>query len=296
MPLSVRDKLGPYEIVSAIGKGGMGEVFRARDPRLNREVAIKTSLLGFSGRFQKEAQAIAALNHPNICTLYDVGPDYLVMEYIEGPTLADRIKQGPVPLQEALGVAAQIAAALEAAHEKSIVHRDLKPANIKLRPDGSVKALDFGLAHTGETVEDRGGNSPTRLSMPTMAGAIMGTAGYLSPEQARGEKVDKRADIFAFGVVLYEMVTGQRLFEGRTVSDSLAAVLTKEPDLSAVPVKVRRLLGSCLEKDAKKRLRDIGDWGRLLDEAASAAPSRLGNAWMIAAAMLAVVAIALGFG
>ena len=185
MDLQPGSRLGPYEIVSAIGRGGMGEVWKARDARLNRDVAIKTSRAEFSGRFQKEAQAIAALNHPNICTLHDVGPDYLVMEYIEGATLAERIAQGPIPLEEALDLARQIADALEAAHEKAIVHRDLKPANVKIRPDGSVKVLDFGLAKAGEAVETTG-DSPTLLTLGTQSGMILGTAGYMSPEQARG--------------------------------------------------------------------------------------------------------------
>ena len=186
MELKPGSKLGPYEIVSAIGKGGMGEVWRAHDSRLKRDVAIKTSLVGFSGRFLTEARAVAALNHPNICTLFDVGPDYLVMEYIEGLTLAERIKQGAIPLGEALVIAKQIADALEAAHEKGIVHRDLKPANVKIRPDGSVKVLDFGLAKAGEA-QELTADSPTMLSV---AGMIMGSAGYMSPEQARGQVVD----------------------------------------------------------------------------------------------------------
>src|SRR5579863_6519377 len=239
-------KLGPYEIVSAIGKGGMGEVWKARDPRLNRDVAIKVSAQQFTDHFEREARAIAALNHPSICTLYDVGPNYLVMELVEGPTLAEHIAQGPIPLEEALGIAKQIADALEAAHEKNIVHRDLKPANVKIRPDGSVKVLDFGLAKAGETQEVTP-DSPTMMP-GTQMGMILGTAGYMSPEQARGKEVDKRADIWAFGVVLYEMVTGKRLFEGETVSDSLAAILKEEPDLARAPAKIRRLLASCLEK------------------------------------------------
>src|SRR6202795_1276861 len=245
MELKPGDKLGPYEIVSAIGKGGMGEVWRARDPKLGRDVAIKVSAQQFTDRFEREARAIAALNHANICTLYDVGPNYLVMELVEGPTLAERIAQGPVPLEEALGIAKQIADALEAAHEKSIVHRDLKPANIKIKADGSVKVLDFGLAKSGE-VEELTSDSPTMLSA---AGMILGTAAYMAPEQARGKVVDKRADIWAFGVVLYEMLTGKGLFEGETVSDSLAAILTRKPDLAQAPEKTRRLLSSCLEKD-----------------------------------------------
>jgi eukaryotic-like serine/threonine-protein kinase len=223
MELRPGDKLGPYEIVSLLGKGGMGEVWRVRDPRLGREVAIKVSAQQFTDRFEREARAIASLNHTNICTLYDVGPNYLVMELIEGPTLADRIAQGPVPLDEALGIARQIADALEAAHGKNIVHRDLKPANIKIRPDGSVKVLDFGLAKSAEQSE-LSADSPTMMSMTAM-GMIMGTAGYMSPEQARGKKeVDKRADIWAFGVVLYEMVTGKRLFQGEDIADTLASV------------------------------------------------------------------------
>ena len=249
----------------------MGEVWRARDPRLNRDVAIKTSLVGFSGRFQKKAQAIAALNHPNICTLYDVGPDYLVMEYIEGPTLGERIRQGPVPVEEALRLAGQIALALDAAHDKAIMHRDLKPANVKIRPDGSVKVLDFGLAKAGLEPGGLTSDSPTMLSV---TGMILGTAGYMSPEQARGQEVDRRSDIWAFGVVLYEMLTGRRLFDGKTVSDLLAAVLTKEADLTPVPVKVRRLLRRCLEKDPNKRLRGMGDWLELVEDATLPLPDR----------------------
>src|SRR5260370_16078464 len=179
MDLQPGAQLGPYEIVSAIGRGGMGEVWKARDTRVKRDVAIKASRVGFSGRFQKEAQAIAALNHPNICTLYDVGPDYLVMEYIEGWTLAERILQSPIPLEEALGIARQIADALEAAHEKAIVHRDLKPANVKIRPDGSVKVLDFGLAKAGEASEVTG-DSPTLMSVGTQAGVSLGAAWCIS--------------------------------------------------------------------------------------------------------------------
>ena len=255
-------RLGPYELVASIGKGGMGEVWKARDPRLGRDVAIKISAAQFTDRFEREARAIAALNHPNICTLFDVGPNYLVMELVEGPTLAERILQGPIPLEEALGIAKQIADALEAAHEKGIIHRDLKPANIKIRPDGSVKVLDFGLAKAANEAVEYGPDSPTMLSI---AGMILGTAGYMAPEQARGLAVDKRADIWAFGVVLYEMLTGKRLFEGATITDSLAAVLTREPDLTLTPEKTRRLLRRCLEKDPKKRLRDIGDAMALLE-------------------------------
>lgn len=290
MELKPGAKLGPYEIVSPIGKGGMGEVWRAHDSRLKRDVAIKTSLVGFSGRFLTEARAVAALNHPNICTLFDVGPDYLVMEYIEGSTLAERIKQGAIPLGEALVIAKQIADALDAAHEKGIVHRDLKPANVKIRPDGSVKVLDFGLAKAGEA-QELTADSPTMLSV---AGMIMGSAGYMSPEQARGQVVDKRADIWAFGVVLYEMVTAKRLFDGTTVTDSLAAILTKDPDLTLAPEKTRRLLGRCLEKDPNKRLRGMGDWAELLVDtghpAAASPRSRFRMAGWIAAAAFGLIA------
>ncbi len=266
MSLAPGAKLGHYEVVSALGKGGMGEVWKARDPRLGRDVAIKVSAAQFTDRFEREARAIAALNHPNICTLFDVGPNYLVMELVEGPTLAERILQGPIPLEDALGIAKQIADALEAAHEKGIIHRDLKPANIKIRPDGSVKVLDFGLAKAANEAAEYGPDSPTMLSI---AGMILGTAGYMAPEQARGLAVDKRADIWAFGVVLYEMLTGKRLFEGATITDSLAAVLKEEPDLTLVAAKTRRLLRRCLEKDPKKRLRDIGDAMALLEEGAA---------------------------
>lgn len=281
MDLQSGAKLGPYEILSPIGKGGMGEVWKARDSRLKREVAIKTSDSGFDTRFRHEAEAVAALNHPHICTLYDVGPDYLVMEYIDGQTLAERIEQGPIPLEEALHIAKQIADALEAAHVRHIVHRDLKPANVKIRLDGSVKVLDFGLAKrdpgTELTVD-----SPT-LSAGTQPGMILGTAGYMSPEQARGQDVDKRTDIWSFGVVLYEMVTGQRLFAGDTLSDTLVAVLQKEPEWGRIPAKTQRLLRSCLEKDPKRRLRDIGDAWQLLEELPPAAAKKSSVAWKAAA-------------
>jgi serine/threonine-protein kinase len=274
----------------------MGEVWRARDTRLNRDVAIKFSSQQFTDRFEREVRAIAALNHSNICTLFDVGPNYLVMELIDGPTLADRIAEGPIPFDEALTIARQIADALEAAHEKQIIHRDLKPGNIKLRPDGSVKVLDFGLAKAGgEDQQSATLDSPTIMHLPTQAGVILGTAGYMSPEQARGQRVDKRADIFAFGVVLYELLTGERLFDGPTVSDTIAAVLTREPDLSKVPAQVRPLLSRCLAKNPRKRLHDIADYEFLLESAQAAANapvpaqgSRL--AWGIAALCLLIAA------
>src|SRR5215510_9300646 len=187
MTLSVGDRLGPYEITSQIGVGGMGQVYRAADTRLHREVAIKVSAERFSERFEREARAIASLNHPNVCTLHDVGPDYLVMELVEGATLAERIEQGSIPLGEALAIAEQIQAALAAAHEKEIVHRDLKPGNIKIKPDGTVKVLDFGLAKMGGTPSVQSDDSPTLSLAATQAGVIVGTAAYMSPEQARGK-------------------------------------------------------------------------------------------------------------
>jgi serine/threonine protein kinase len=295
MPLSIGDKLGPYEILAPIGKGGMGEVYRARDPRLNRDVAIKVSAAQFSERFEREAKAIAALNHPHICQIYDVGPNYLVMEFIEGES-----PQGPMPLDEALRIARQIADALEAAHDKGITHRDLKPGNIKIKPDGTVKVLDFGLAKVTRPASS-GEDSPTLTMGMTQAGMILGTAAYMAPEQARGkENVDKRADIWAFGVVLYELVSGKRLFEGDDVGEILAKVIRDEPDLSDVPAQVLPLLKRCLEKDPKKRLRDIGDMEWLLANAptpaSSTVASRLGRLPWIAAAVLAVIAAGLGWG
>ena len=288
MPLSVGDKLGPYEILAPIGAGGMGKVYRARDPRLNRDVAIKVSAAQFSERFEREAKAIAALNHPNICQIYDVGPNYLVMEFIEGEA-----PNGPMPLDGALRIARQIADALEAAHDKGITHRDLKPGNIKIKPDGTVKVLDFGLAKVTAAPSGSGGNSPTLTMGMTQAGMILGTASYMAPEQARGkESVDKRVDIWAFGVVLYELLSGKRLFQGDDVGEILAKVIRDEPDLSDVPTQLTPLLKRCLEKDPKNRLRDIGDMELLLANAptpvSSTVTSRLGRLPWIAAAVLAI--------
>ncbi|HEV2202187.1 MAG TPA: protein kinase [Bryobacteraceae bacterium] len=266
MPLSAGDQLGPYEILTPLGAGGMGEVWKARDTRLGREVAIKTSKEQFGERFEREARAVAALNHPNICAIYDVGPNYLVMELVEGPTLAERLKGGAIPLDDALAIARQIGSALDAAHEKGITHRDLKPANIKVKADGTVKVLDFGLAKIASAPASAGENSPTLTIGMTEVGMILGTAAYMSPEQARGKNVDKRADIWAFGVVLYEMLTGRRLFQGDDVTDTLAAVLRHEPDWTPAPPQVRRLLKRCLQRDPAKRLRDIGDVWELLEE------------------------------
>jgi serine/threonine protein kinase/Tol biopolymer transport system component len=300
MSRSPGDKLGPYEITALIGKGGMGEVFRARDPRLNRDVAIKVSTERFSDRFEREARAIAALNHPEICHLYDIGPDYLVMELVEGPTLAEKLKSGALPLQESLNIARQIADALEAAHEKGITHRDLKPGNVKIKPDGTVKVLDFGLAKIGGTPVSQTDNSPTLTTGQTEAGVILGTAAYMSPEQAKGHPVDHRADIYAFGAVLYEMVTGQRLHQGGTTTELLASVIKDEPPWDKVPAEVRKLLRQCLEKDPQKRLRHIGDVMRLVDDAPSAphsvprvaAPAKKWL-WPALAAVLLAVAVVL---
>jgi len=270
MVLANGEKLGPYEILAPLGKGGMGEVYRARDTRLNRDVAVKVSAERFSERFEREARVVASLNHNNICHLYDVGPNYLVMELIEGPTLAERIKQGPIPLEEALNIARQIADALEAAHEKGITHRDLKPGNIKIKPDGTVKVLDFGLAKLGGTPSVQSGDSPTLTMGQTEAGMILGTAAYMSPEQAKGKPVDQRSDIYAFGLVLYEMVTGKRLHDGESTTEVLASVIKEEPQWDQVPPQIERLLRRCLAKDPQKRLRHIGDVMLLVDPAQAA--------------------------
>ena len=280
MPLQSGEKLGPYEIIAPIGAGGMGEVYKARDARLKRDVAIKVCAAQFSERFEREAHAIAALNHPNICHLYDVGPNYLVMELIEGES-----PNGPLPVEEALRIARQIASALDAAHSKGIVHRDLKPGNIKIKPDGTVKVLDFGLAKNVDAPAGDPENSPTMTFSPTRVGMILGTAAYMSPEQARGKSVGKRADIWAFGVVLYELLTGARPFHGEDLPEILASVVKDAPDLSKAPGKVQRLLRSCLEKDPERRLRDIGDVGLLLEEPVVAAKSTPVWPWVVAAAL-----------
>jgi serine/threonine protein kinase len=275
MPLVAGSKLGPYEIVSPLGAGGMGEVYRARDKRLDRDVALKVLPEAFANdaqrmlRFEREAKVLASLNHPNIAVLYGVeeskGARALVMELVEGLTLAERIKRGPVALDEALPIAKQMAEALEYAHERSIIHRDLKPSNVKLTADGQVKLLDFGLAKAleGETNEEELQNSPTLSAAATRAGVMLGTAAYMAPEQARGKRVDRRADIWAFGCVLYEMLTGRDAFGGETTSDILACVIRAEPDWSllhaAVPPRIRELVRRCLQKDPRQRLQAIGE-------------------------------------
>ncbi len=267
--------LGHYQITSQLGKGGMGEVYQAKDSKLGRDVAIKVLPDEFAkdadrvARFQREAKLLASLNHPNIAAIYGLeessGTNFLVLELVEGETLADRIKAGPVPVEEALKLALQIAEALEAAHEKGVIHRDLKPANIKVTPEEKVKVLDFGLAKAfaGEQAEMNLSNSPTLSNAATQQGVILGTAAYMSPEQARGESVDKKADIWAFGCVLFEMLSGRGTFEGRTVSDVLASVIKSEPEWKRLQPnlhpRIRLLLERCLEKEAKNRYSGIGD-------------------------------------
>ena len=274
MALTIGSRLGHYEVTALIGEGGMGQVYQATDTKLKRQVALKILPEAFSAdperlaRFQREAEVLASLNHPNIAAIHGLeeadGVRALVLELVEGPTLADRIKRGPIPLDEALPIAKQIAEALEAAHEAGVIHRDLKPANIKVRDDGTVKVLDFGLAKALDpNPEGDPSQSPTLTAAATQMGVIMGTAAYMSPEQASGKPVDKRGDIWSFGVVLFEMLTGQRLFTGETVSHVLGAVLQVEPQWDALPRRTAHSLGPllrrCLEKDRRRRFRDIGD-------------------------------------
>ena len=274
MALEVGSRLGHYDVTALIGEGGMGQVYQAIDTKLNRQVALKILPEAFASdpdrlaRFQREAQVLASLNHPNIAAIHGLedseGTKALVLELVEGPTLADRIAQGPIPVDEALPIATQIAEALEAAHEQGDIHRDLKPANIKVKDDGTVKVLDFGLAKALDTTpQGDPSQSPTLTAAATQMGVIMGTAAYMSPEQARGKVVDKRADIWSFGCVFYEMLTGQRAFQGEDVSLTLASVMksdlnvqTLPPDL---PANLRTVLGRCLEKEPLQRIRDVGD-------------------------------------
>jgi serine/threonine protein kinase len=291
--LSKGTRFGHYEIVALLGKGGMGVVYRARDTRLGRDVALKilpTALADdplWRARFQIEARALAALNHPNIAAIYDQEDNALVMELVLGPTLHERILSGPIPLEEIQAIARQIAEALEVAHERGIVHRDLKPGNIKLTPDGAVKLLDFGLAKATEAGSIDGISGPHRLLSlaPMESGVLLGTAGYMSPEQVAGKVVDKRTDIWAFGVVLFEMLTRKRLFEGESVNHTLANVLSAEIDLATLPPTTpplfRALLRRCLERDVKKRLRDIGEARILLDSSSIAGGSLIGQAPLI---------------
>ena len=276
MSLNPGTRLGVYEVTARIGEGGMGEVYQARDTTLDRDVALKVLPEAFTAdpdrlaRFQREAKVLASLNHPNIGAIHGLessgDTQALVLELIAGPTLADRIAEGPIPVDDALAIAKQIADALEGAHERGIIHRDLKPANVKVRPDGTVKVLDFGLAKavTPEASGVSTNESPTMsLTAATQMGMVIGTAAYMAPEQAKGKPVDKRADIWAFGVVLLEMLTGSRVFDGETASETLAAVMMKEPDwgrlLADLPSKLNNLVRRCLEKDPRERVRDIGD-------------------------------------
>jgi Tol biopolymer transport system component len=289
MPLPAGTKLGTYEVISAIGAGGMGEVYQAHDTKLGRDVAIKVLPEAFAhdpeklSRFQREAKLLASLNHPNIATIHGLedsnGTSYLVMELVPGENLAERVRRdGAVPVEEALTIAKQIAEALEAAHEKGIIHRDLKPANVKLTPEGKVKVLDFGLAKAfaGDTSTEDMGNSPTLSMAATMQGVILGTAAYMSPEQAKGKAVDKRTDIWAFGAVLYELLSGKAVFHGEDVGDILAEVVKADPDWTrlpeATPLAIRTLLRRCLRKDRRQRVPDAASI-RIEIEDALAAPA-----------------------
>jgi len=317
MPLTTGARLGAYEILCPLGAGGMGEVYRARDTNLARDVAVKIlpdSLMHDAdrvARFRREAQLLASLNEPHIAHVYGFeeagGIRALVMELVEGPTLADRIAQGPIPLDEALAIAAQVADALETAHEQGIVHRDLKPANIKIRPDDTVKVLDFGLAKVFEPAAAAASSaamSPTLSIHATHAGLILGTASYMAPEQARGKTVDRRADIWSFGVVLFEMISGRRLFGGEEPTDVIAAVLTREPDWGALPADapapLLRLLRRCLERDPRRRLQAIGDARLEIEDLAAGRPADVGGAapaprraaWLQAAPWIAAAAAA----
>ena len=275
MTLNAGTRLGSYEIVSRLGAGGMGEVYRARDSKLDRDVAIKVLPDAFArdkerlARFEREAKLLARLSHANVATLYGLeeseGRKFLVMELVEGETLAERIARGPLALEEAIPLFIQIAEGLEAAHEKGIIHRDLKPANMKITLDGDIKILDFGLAKafaSEQNVSAEMSQSPT-LTKGTAVGAILGTPSYMSPEQARGKAVDRRTDVWAFACCLYESLTGRKAFEGETVSDTLAAVLKNEPEWKRLsgdaPTWFRSILARALRKDAKRRLRDMGD-------------------------------------
>ncbi|MCU0506714.1 MAG: serine/threonine protein kinase, partial [Chloroflexi bacterium] len=331
MTLTAGLTLARYRVTASLGAGGMGEVYRATDTELGRDVALKLLPAEFGtdperlARFEREARVLASLNHPGIAHLYGFEgttlPDgttvrVLVMELVEGEDLAERLKRGKVPVDEAVAIATQVAEALEEAHEKGIVHRDLKPANVKLTPDGKAKVLDFGLAKAwsgegpGATSSADLSQSPTLAQTGTAAGIILGTAAYMSPEQARGKAVDKRADIWAFGVLLFEMLTGRRLFEGETVSDVLASVLARDVDWSRLPAgtpaSVRHVLARCLERDPRQRLRDIADArhdlleSRATERADAASPAtarasgRVRTAALLAGAFLAGGALTLG--
>ena len=311
-------RIGCYQVTAKIGEGGMGEVYQARDTKLDRDVALKVLPAAFTSdrdrlaRFEREARVLASLNHPNIAAIHGFeeadGIKALVLELVEGPTLADRIAQGAIPVEEALAIADQIAEALEAAHEAGVIHRDLKPANIKVREDGTVKVLDFGLAKAlDRTLEGDPSQSPTLTATATQMGVILGTAAYMSPEQARGKPVDKRADIWAFGAVLFEMLSGVRPFPGDDVSHTLARVIERDPDWEALPATLPATIGAflrqCLQKESRVRVRDIGDVRLALSGAfdtgivAAAGPnvdSRPPSPWQRAVPWVAAVALAVG--
>ena len=304
-------RLGAYDVQALLGAGGMGEVYRAHDSRLGRDVAIKILPRAFTRdpdrleRFEREARILAALNHPHIGTIYGLEESQvgtgskvsaLVLELVEGETLADRLRRGAMPMDDVLNVAEQIADALHAAHEKGIVHRDLKPANIKITPGGVVKVLDFGIA---KVADFPAGASQMSAAPTTVVGAtdgvILGTAAYMSPEQARGAAIDQRTDIWAFGCVLYQMLTGRMAFAGETASDTIAAVLEREPAWDALPKRIprtiRRVLHQCLEKDQADRLSDIGDVRIVLEEARTAQSAR--SSWVMRLALASAVLVAL---
>ncbi len=323
MTLTPGSRLGPYTILGPLGAGGMGEVFRARDERLGRDVAIKSLPAGFAqdperlARFEREAKLLASVSHPTIAGIHGVeerdGDRFLILEFVEGETLGERLRRGPLPLEETLEVARQIATALEVAHESGIVHRDLKPGNVMLTPSGAVKVLDFGLAKSGAATGQSSSDmtisaSPTMTYQATAAGVILGTAAYMSPEQARGKAVDRRSDIWSFGCVVFECLTAKPVFEGETISDLVAQILRGEPDWTALPAStpsaLRRLIERCLRKDAHERLRDIGDARLELAEIDPHGPAmaalpvtiapRATPRWPMAVAAAALVALASG--
>jgi serine/threonine protein kinase/Tol biopolymer transport system component len=305
-------QLGPYKIEALVGKGGMGEVYRARDTTLKRDVAVKVLPAAFASdrervaRFKREAEVLALLNHPGIASIYGVEDRALIIELVLGPTLADRIARGPIPVGETLDILLQIAEALEYAHDKGVIHRDLKPANIKIDPRDKVKILDFGLAKALADpiagVPDDPANSPTvTMGGATAAGIILGTAAYMAPEQARGKKIDKRADIWAFGVVVWEMLTGERLFKGESTAEVLGKVLEQKVDLDWIPEKFRKLLSRCLDRNVKDRLRDMGEVRFLMEDSGNPtqpilkSPARLRWLWPALAAIFALTALAVGY-
>jgi len=285
MPLAAGDKLGPYEITALLGEGGMGEVYKARDTRLDRTVALKVAKGQFTDRFEREARAVAALNHPNICQLYDVGPNYLVMEFVEGAEL-----KGPLPLDKALEVSYQILDALDAAHKRGITHRDLKPANVLVAKQG-IKLLDFGLAKQKVQL------APTDATLTkalTSEGQLLGTLQYMSPEQAQGQNADARSDIFAFGCVFHELITGKRAFNGASVAAIIASILKDEPEPRATPGAIDRVIKTCLAKDPDSRFQSAADCKRALQWATESrtAPPVANSRWPWGIAAVAVLVAA----